>query len=97
MRLDVALSRPRLAGLVERYRRIGLGLAMKRMRSGSVPGTRVADWLLDSDPDPDPDRGRKAVLDGLPATSGLARQPGALAVLADEGMDQLPRSTGEDR
>ncbi len=84
MRLGVTVSRFAPATLVERYRRIGLGLAMKRARPGSVPGTRVADWPAGSD------GGREAVVAGLPSTSGLARQPLALAALADDGVDQLP-------
>ena len=87
MRLGVAVSRLRHLGLVERYRRNGLGLALTRSRSGSVPGTRVADWPSGAS------GGQAAVLAGLPSTSGLGRQKEALAVLADEGADQRPRET----
>lgn len=87
----VALSRSRLARLVERYRRIGLGIGLKRQRSGSAAGTPLADRPRQGDHE------RRAVLGGLPATSGLARQPEALAALADDGADQVPSAAAGRR
>ncbi len=87
MQFGVTVGRLRLGGLVERYRRIGLALAMKQGRSVAVLGTLVGDWPRAAD------RGSEAVLGSLPSTSGLARQPEALAALVDDGSDQLPRPT----
>ena len=84
MPFAVTVARLRLGGLVERYRRIGLALAMKQARS--VPGKQVADWPSAADPV------SEAVLGGLPSTSGLASRPEVLTALVDDGADQLPRS-----